>query len=157
MKRETALMQQDISESSVHKKHKPMRVLLIVAEDALRECILHCLRQEGFRIEVAFTGEQVLSQAQTLLPDLFLLGEKLPDLSGLDLCRQLRSNPLTSHLPILIVSEKDDIRDRILGLEAGADDYLTWQSLETDEFVKRIRVALREVANIIHHEVKIVD
>jgi DNA-binding response OmpR family regulator len=102
------------SASSLQKK-----VLLIVASEALRERISHLLRNVGLQIQVAANGKQVIAQVRNFHPDLLLLQVSLPDIDGREVCRQLRRDPRTLLLPIVIVSEKDDIQDAILGLDAG--------------------------------------
>jgi CheY-like chemotaxis protein len=97
-----------------------MKVLLIAAEDALRERIRRRLRQEGLQIQVASNGEQAISQARNLHPDLLLLQVNLLDINGLEVCRQLRSNPLTSLFPILMLSEKDDWSEPIFPDTGGS-------------------------------------
>jgi DNA-binding response OmpR family regulator len=111
---ETAPMPHTGSGSSLQKK-----VLLIVASEALRERISHLLRNVGLQIQVAANGKQVIAQVRNFHPDLLLLQVSLPDIDGREVCRQLRRDPRTLLLPIVIVSEKDDIQDAILGLDAG--------------------------------------
>ena len=145
-------MQHTGSASSLRKK-----VLLIVASEALRERISHLLRNFGLQIQVATNSKQVIAQVRTLHPDLLVLQVPLPDSDGRVVCRQLRHDPHTFLLPIVMVSEKDDIQDAILGLKAGADDYLILPRFSSSEVRERIRAILVREAKILDQKIKIVD
>src|SRR6476646_387160 len=107
-------------------QEKPqLKVLVVDDEDNIIELIRLGLRYEGFEVEVASDGEQGLMQAQRIHPDLIILDVMMPGIDGLEVCRRLRNNPTTSDIPILMLTAKDDVSDRILGLQTGADDYLT--------------------------------
>lgn len=145
-------MQHNGSGSSLQKK-----MLLIVASEALRERISHLLRNLGLqKIQVATNSKQVIAQVRTLHPDLLVLQVPLPDSDGREVCRQLRHDPHTFLLPIVMVSEKDDIQDAILGLKAGADDYLILLRFSSSEVRERIRAILAREAKILDQKIKIV-
>ncbi len=88
---------------------------------------------------------------------MLLLQVHLPDIDGIEVCRQLRRDPRTLLLPIVIVSEKDDIQDALLGLDAGADDYLRLPRYSPSEVIERIRAILAREAKILDQKIKIVD
>jgi len=88
---------------------------------------------------------------------LLLLQVHLPDIDGIEVCRQLRRDPRTLLLPIVMVSEKDDIQDAILGLDAGADDYLRLARYAPSEVIERLRAILAREAKILDQKINIVD
>jgi two-component system response regulator MprA len=100
------------------------------------------LRYEGFQVESAPDGEQGVTAAQRINPDVIILDVMMPGIDGLEVCRRIRSNPTTSDIPILMLTAKDEVSDRILGLQTGADDYLT-KPFDFYELLERIRAILR--------------
>ena len=119
------------------------RLILVVEDEAdIRDLIRFNLEQERFAVVVAEDGEQALDVVRRERPALLLLDLMLPGLSGLEVCRQLRSQEATAHLPIVILTAKAAEADRIIGLEMGADDYLT-KPFSPRELVARIRAVLR--------------
>lgn len=117
-------------------------VLVIDDQENITEFIKLGLKYEGFLVETAADGPAGLAAAQHLNPDLIILDVMLPGMDGLEVCRQLRTNPTTQDIPILMLTAKDDVRDRIAGLETGADDYLT-KPFSFEELVARIHAILR--------------
>lgn len=115
------------------------RILLIEDEPGLAESVRYALEAEGFDVEVAATGTSGLEAARTLQPDLVLLDLMLPEMSGLDVCRQIRS---LSDVPIVMLTAKDSEADKVTGLELGADDYLT-KPFSMRELIARVRAHLR--------------
>jgi two-component system, OmpR family, response regulator RegX3 len=113
-----------------------MKILLVEDEDAIAEPLTIGLRREGFTVERAATGEQALAAEDT---DVVLLDLRLPDIDGLDVCRELRSH---SDVPIIIVSARGEESDRVVGLELGADDYLV-KPFGLRELIARIRAVSR--------------
>ena len=109
-------------------------------EESLRTTVGLALRRDGFRVETFADGLQALTHFERSLPDLAILDVVMPRLDGLELCRRLRAR--SEHLPILILSSKDEELDRVLGLELGADDYLC-KPFALRELVARIRALLR--------------
>jgi two-component system response regulator MprA len=120
----------------------PITVLVIDDDNNITELIRLGLKYEGFQVESSQTGEDGLVAAQRLNPALIILDILLPDLDGLEVCGRLRSNPTTRDIPILMLTSKDDVRDRVTGLQQGADDYLV-KPFDFDELVARIRAILR--------------
>src|SRR2546425_13181923 len=108
-----------------HVQRQPRRVLIIHSEEPLVEFLKLGLRYEGFHVEAVAEGATGLAAASAEPPDLMLLGQPLADMDGLEVCRSLRSMFPTRTLPIMLLAPQGEVRDRILGLEAGADDYLT--------------------------------
>lgn len=117
-------------------------VLVIDDQENIIEFIKLGLKYEKFLVESAVDGPQGLAAAQRVNPDLIILDLMLPGMDGLEVCHRLRENPTTRDIPILMLTAKDDVRDRIAGLDAGADDYLT-KPFSFEELVARIRAILR--------------
>ena len=117
-------------------------VLVIDDQENIIEFIKLGLKYEKFLVESAVDGPQGLAAAQRINPNLIILDLMLPGMDGLEVCHRLRENPTTKDIPILMLTAKDDVRDRIAGLDAGADDYLT-KPFSFEELVARIRAILR--------------
>ncbi len=127
----------------VSQENKPLlKVLVIDDAENIIEFIRLGLRYEGFQVESAPDGEQGVTAAQRLNPDLIILDVMMPGIDGLEACRRIRSNPTTRDIPILMLTAKDEVSDRILGLQTGADDYLT-KPFDFYELLERIRAILR--------------
>jgi two-component system response regulator MprA len=136
-------MQPETSWQSSHNQEKPqLKVLVVDDEDNIIELIRLGLRYEGFEVEVASNGEQALMLAQRINPDLIILDIMMPGIDGLEVCRRLRHNPTTHDIPVLMLTAKDEVSDRILGLQTGADDYLT-KPFDFYELLERIKAILR--------------
>ncbi|GCF09005.1 response regulator transcription factor [Dictyobacter arantiisoli] len=119
-----------------------LKVLVVDDEDNIIELIRLGLRYEGFQVEVASDGEQGIALAQRIDPDLVILDVMMPGIDGLEVCRRLRNNPTTRDVPVLMLTAKDEVGDRILGLQTGADDYLT-KPFDFYELLERIKAILR--------------
>src|SRR3712207_3118077 len=115
------------------------RVLVVDDEPVLVDTIRYNLRREGYEVQVANDGNEALKLAQVASPDLVVLDLMLPGIDGLEVCRQLRRE---STVPILMLTAKDDEVDKIVGLEVGADDYMT-KPFSLHELVARVRAMLR--------------
>lgn len=115
------------------------RVLVVDDEEPLLEVIGYSLQEEGFKVSTATNAKQALDLLKKLEPDLLILDIMLPDESGFEVCRTIRAK---SNIPILILSAKTDEVDRILGLELGADDYVT-KPFSPRELVSRVKALLR--------------
>ena len=115
------------------------RVLVVDDEESFVDALSVGLRGEGFTVHVARDGIEALQVFDDVRPDLVLLDVMLPRMSGLDVCRELRSR---STVPILMVTARDDELDAVVGLELGADDYVT-KPYSLRELVARMRAALR--------------
>jgi len=119
------------------------RSIIIVEDDEdIADSIRYNLEREGFRIRVAATGEDALDLILNGPPNLILLDLNLPGMSGFEICRRLREESGTSKVPILILTARADETDKVLGLNIGADDYIT-KPFSMRELVARINAALR--------------
>jgi two-component system response regulator MprA len=115
------------------------RILIIEDEDKILQFLQRGLTYEGYRVETAADGPTGLALARSEVPDLVILDWMLPGLDGLEVCRRLRAAGPT---PILMLTAKESVSDRVQGLDAGADDYLV-KPFEFDELVARVRALLR--------------
>jgi two-component system response regulator RegX3 len=115
------------------------RILVVDDEAAIRETVGYALRGEGYEVSDAADGEEALEAARSNGFDVLILDLMLPKLSGVEVCRRLRAE---SDVPILLLTAKDAEVDRVLGLEAGADDYVT-KPFSMAELVSRVRAILR--------------
>jgi two-component system, OmpR family, response regulator MprA len=117
------------------------RILIIEDEDRIRQFLQRGLSFEGYRVDAAADGNAGLELARENPPDLVLLDIMLPGIDGIEVCRRLRA---VSEVPILMLTAKEAIEDRVAGLDAGADDYLV-KPFAFDELVARVRALLRRV------------
>jgi two-component system OmpR family response regulator len=118
----------------------PINVLVVDDESVLAEMVSMALRYEGWNIATAGDGSSAIASARTQRPDVVVLDVMLPDMSGLDVLHKLREeNP---QLPVLLLTAKDAVEDRIAGLTAGGDDYVT-KPFSIEEVVLRLRALLR--------------
>lgn len=117
-------------------------VLIIEDEKNIVELIAYNLEQEGFRILSALKGDEGLEKARRQNPDLILLDLMLPELSGLEICNILKRNERTAKVPIIMLTAKNQEADKVVGLELGADDYVT-KPFSPRELVARIKAVLR--------------
>jgi two-component system response regulator RegX3 len=115
------------------------RILVVDDEPALVDTVAYALRREGFEVDTVVDGAEALEIARSRPYDVLILDLLLPGLSGLEVCRTLRSE---SDLPILMLTARDAEVDRVLGLELGADDYVT-KPFSVAELVSRVRAILR--------------
>ena len=115
------------------------KILVIEDEERIRQFLQRGLSYEGYRVDTAEDGLDGLELARTTPPDLVLLDIMLPGMNGLDVCRNLRAE---SEVPILMLTAKESIEDRVAGLDAGADDYLV-KPFSFDELLARVRALLR--------------
>jgi two-component system, OmpR family, response regulator RegX3 len=118
---------------------EPQRILVVEDEHSLSESIRYNLEREGFAVRVAADGAQALEVFRSEPPDMVVLDLMLPHVSGLDVCRAMRSE---STVPIVIVTAKDAEDDKVIGLELGADDYVT-KPFSMRELLSRVRANLR--------------
>ena len=115
------------------------RVLVVDDEEALTTTIAYNLRREGYQVEAVTDGERALEVAEATQPDLVVLDLMLPGMDGFEVCRQIRR---TSAIPILMLTARDEEIDRVVGLEIGADDYMT-KPFSMRELVARVKAMLR--------------
>ncbi len=115
------------------------RVLVVEDDEEIADVLRRSLRQEGHEVRTSRDGEDALAQARDFVPDLVVLDLGLPKLDGVEVCRRLRRQ---GDVPILILTARSDTEDRVVGLDAGADDYLV-KPFERRELLARIRALLR--------------
>lgn len=116
------------------------RILIVEDEKKIARFLELELLHEGYEVKTAFDGRSGLEAAESWLPDLMILDLMLPELSGIEVCRRLRH---TSDLPIIMLTAKDDVSDKVMGLDMGADDYMT-KPFAIEELLARIRVGLKK-------------
>jgi two-component system response regulator RegX3 len=121
---------------------RPTTILVVEDEESFVDALVVGLEREGFRVEVARDGVEALERFPLVAPDLVLLDVMLPRLSGIDVCRQIRT---TSTVPIIMVTARSSEIDTVVGLEVGADDYVS-KPYRMRELVARMRAALRRAA-----------
>jgi two-component system phosphate regulon response regulator PhoB len=119
-------------------------VLVVEDEDALATLLQYNLEKEGYDVTVAGDGEEALILVDERLPDLVVLDWMLPKVSGIEVCRRLRSRPETRNVPIIILTARGEETDRIRGLDTGADDYVV-KPFSMTELTARIRAVLRRI------------
>lgn len=137
---ERDIVEANASESSIELKSISSARILVVDDDAqLRQLVTKLLRSEGYRATAVSGGREMLELLRTAEVDLIVLDVMLPGLSGIDLCRTIRQ---TSSIPVLMLTARSEEADRVLGLEMGADDYLT-KPFGSRELLARIRALLR--------------
>ena len=117
-----------------------MRILVVDDERAVREAVQRALRLEGYEVEEAADGEQALEAAARVPPDAMVLDVLMPNVDGLEVCRVLRARG--DRVPVLMLTARDAVSDRVAGLDAGADDYLV-KPFALEELLARLRALLR--------------
>ncbi|MBA4396128.1 MAG: DNA-binding response regulator [Syntrophus sp. (in: bacteria)] len=120
------------------------KILIVDDEKDIVELIAYNLEQEGFAVSKAFDGRQAWESIIAEKPDLVILDLMMPAVPGMDLCRMIRRRDSTTDLPIIMLTAKSDPVDKILGLEVGADDYLT-KPFHVRELIARVRAVLRRL------------
>ncbi len=119
----------------------PQKILIVEDELALQETLSYNLEREGYQVQVEGDGAKALILAQEMQPDLILMDIMLPGMDGLEITRILRQ---TMNIPIIMLTARDDEIDRVLGLEIGADDYLT-KPFSIRELLARVKAQLRRI------------
>lgn len=117
---------------------------IVIAEDdkALLPMITYNLEKSGFNVRSALTGEETLLLIKEEKPDLLLLDWMMPNLSGIEVCKQIRASKTTKKLPIIILTAKGEDEDKVMGLESGADDYIV-KPFSPSELTARIKALIR--------------
>jgi two-component system alkaline phosphatase synthesis response regulator PhoP len=125
-----------------------LRSVIIVEDDEdIADSIRYNLEREGFRVRLATTGEDALNLILDRPPNLILLDLNLPHMNGFELCRRLRSESTTARVPILMLTARAGEADKVLGLNMGADDYIT-KPFSMRELVARVNAALRRAEGL---------
>jgi len=120
-------------------------VLVVDDEHDMVELVVYHLKREGYRVLEAHTGEAGLELALRERPSLIVLDLMLPDLPGVEICRSLRANPASAHIPIIMLTARSSEVDRVSGFESGADDFVT-KPFSVRELTLRVRARLRASA-----------
>jgi DNA-binding response OmpR family regulator len=118
------------------------RILIVEDEADVADLLSHHLKNAGFQVETVYSGRAAVQALKTNVPTLVVLDLMLPEISGLDLCRMIKSEPRTSNVAVVMLSARSEEIDRVLGFELGADDYVV-KPFSPREFVLRIRAILR--------------
>jgi DNA-binding response OmpR family regulator len=117
-------------------------ILVVDDEEAIRGLISFNLVREGFEVDTAATGPETLDKISVRHPDLIILDWMLPELSGLDVCRQLKGRVETEDIPVIMLTAKTEEKDKVLGFEMGVDDYMT-KPFSPRELTARVKAHLR--------------
>lgn len=118
------------------------KILIVDDEPDILELISYNLKKEGFHLSMALDGEDALTKVRTDHFDLIILDLMLPGIHGIELCRILRNNPKTAHIPIIMLTARGEESDKVHGLETGADDYMT-KPFSPKELIARVKAILR--------------
>lgn len=123
-----------------------MKPFIVIAEDetAVSELLRYNLEAEGYETAIANDGDEVMLLIDERIPDLMLLDWMLPKISGIEICRRVRTRLETANLPIIMLTARTEEADRIRGLETGADDYVT-KPFSTNELMARVKAVLRRI------------
>jgi len=122
--------------------HNPPRILIVDDNETNRDILMARLGPQGYDLKQAGDGEEALSAARELLPDLILLDVMMPKIDGIEVCKQLKGDSNLPFMPIILCTAKADTKDVVTGLEAGADEYLT-KPIDQTALVARVKAALR--------------
>lgn len=120
-------------------------ILVVDDEEDILELVRYNLSKEGYRVSLVTSGEEALKAARTSQPDVILLDLMLPGVDGLEVCRLLKQDPKTQHIPVIMLSAKGDEADIVTGLELGAVDYIT-KPFSPRILIARLRAVLRRRA-----------
>lgn len=118
-----------------------LRVLIVDDDPAALRLIEYVFSRADYEVHMATNGAVALSKVKKLRPDLVILDVMMPDMSGLEVCERLRALPATAHLPIIMLSAKGQVEDKVDGFEAGADDYVS-KPVDPPELLARARALL---------------
>ena len=122
----------------------PKKILVVDDEVDLVETVRFPLEIEGYNVLVAYNGEEALNQARKENPDLILLDLMLPKLDGYKVCRLLKFDERYKHIPILMLTAKTQEKDKVLGMETGADEYIT-KPFDMDYLLKKVKEYLSKI------------
>ncbi|MGV8981514.1 response regulator transcription factor [Clostridium sp.] len=123
-----------------------MRLLLVEDEKRLSEALVYVLKKNNYAVDVAFDGDQGQEMAETDIYDLIILDRMLPRKEGVEILKAIRTNGIKT--PVIFLTAKDSITDRVTGLDAGADDYLV-KPFSTEELLARVRALSRRQSNLV--------
>lgn len=132
----------------IHREHY-LRVL-VVEENAAARLRVQAALADSYGLRFASGIAEAMNMLQAEMPDLLVSEVDLPDGSGLSLCEQVRSQPCTAHLPVMLLTTRDSINDKVAGFQAGADDYVV-KPLDERLFPGRLRLLVR-IKRLQHHQ-----
>ena len=118
------------------------RILVVEDEEPISQLLAYNLQKEGFAVGTAGDADEALVAMEESRPDLVLLDWMLPNVSGIELCRQIRARPTTREIPVIMLTARGEEEDRVRGLDVGADDYVT-KPFSMSELGARMRAVLR--------------
>jgi two-component system, OmpR family, response regulator MprA len=122
----------------------PVKILVVDDERAVRDSLRRALELEGYEIDLAADGREALARLDESQPDMLILDVLMPGVDGLEVCRRLRR--AGNRLPVLMLTARDAVENRVAGLDAGADDYVT-KPFALEELLARVRALLRRTTN----------
>ena len=123
----------------------PKELIFAVEDEVhIQQLVKYNLESSGYRVMAFESGENLLNEVKATIPDLFILDIMLPGIDGLEVCRQLRGNPRTRNIPIIMLTAKSEEFDKVLGLELGADDYIA-KPFSVRELVARVKAIFRRM------------
>lgn len=128
-----------------------MKLLIVDDEKDIVDLVAYNLEKEGHEVLKAYDGERALQIVRAKTPDLVILDLMLPGIQGLEVCKRLRRDPATAAVPIIMLTAKGEEVDKVLGLEVGADDYVT-KPFSVKELVARVKAVLRRTDARLPHE-----
>jgi len=120
------------------------RILVIEDDPNITELLQYNLTKEGFEVKTAADGQKGVEEIEKKWPDLVILDLMIPYISGLEICKIMRSKKELAHIPVIILTAKEEEIDRIIGLEMGADDYVT-KPFSIREFIARVKALFRRI------------
>lgn len=133
------------------------QTIFVVEDEAhIQQLIKYNLEANGFKVTVFDNGEDLISYSLENIPDLFILDIMLPGIDGLEVCRQLKQNVLNKSIPIIMLTAKSEEFDKVLGLELGADDYIT-KPFSVRELLARIKALFRRINTVADPHVDIIS
>ena len=133
-----------------------MPLIYIIEDDEdINELLVYNLTKEGFKVKSFYNGKEPLKKLKLDNPDLIILDIMLPDLDGLEFCKKLKANPETEHIPIIMLTAKSTEIDKVVGLELGADDYIT-KPFSIRELIARIKAVIRRSSRYIKDKTVII-
>ena len=124
--------------------HAPKKILIVEDETDIAQLVKLYLEKDGFRTSIATTGSEGLAMIKANRPDMVILDLMLPEMDGLEICKKIRTAPDTALLPVLMLTAKAEESDTIIGLELGADDYVT-KPFTPKVLVTRVKALLRRL------------
>lgn len=131
-----------------------MNILIVEDEKRLADALVHILREQKYMVDVVYDGADGLAYGESGIYDCIILDVMLPSMNGFDVCLELRKKKITT--PVLMLTAKDAIYDKVRGLDAGADDYMT-KPFSPDELLARLRVLTRRRGEVILDEMRYED